>query len=72
MARKAARCHMESMEKISRILLGLARKHRIRAEAGCGSAEDWQRDPLSHPDIAAMSERERADLQFCAGEVCPE
>ncbi len=25
---------------------------------------DWCRDPLSHPDIRRMSERERADLQF--------
>lgn len=24
----------------------------------------WWRDPLSHPDIARMSERERADLPF--------
>lgn len=24
----------------------------------------WCRDPLSHPDIQSMSERERADLQF--------
>ncbi len=25
---------------------------------------DWCKDPLSHPDIDQMSERERADLQF--------
>jgi hypothetical protein len=25
---------------------------------------DWWRDPLSHPDIKAMSERARADLPF--------
>ncbi|MDF0599971.1 hypothetical protein P1J78_04435 [Psychromarinibacter sp. C21-152] len=24
----------------------------------------WRRDPLSHPDIQAMSERELADLPF--------
>ncbi|MCB1394662.1 MAG: hypothetical protein H6898_07925 [Rhodobacter sp.] len=24
----------------------------------------WWRDPLFHPDIARMSERERADLPF--------
>ena len=24
----------------------------------------WRKDPLSHPDIQQMSERERADLQF--------
>ena len=28
------------------------------------SDESWARDPLSHPDISRMSERERADLQF--------
>lgn len=26
--------------------------------------ERWRRDPLSHPDIAAMTERERADLPY--------
>ena len=25
---------------------------------------EWMRDPLSHPDIDAMSERELADLPF--------
>lgn len=32
----------------------------------------WWRDPLSHPDIARMSERERADLPFdpAALEAC--
>jgi hypothetical protein len=24
----------------------------------------WRRDPLSHPDIAVMSERQRADIYF--------
>ncbi len=24
----------------------------------------WVRDPLAHPDIAAMDERQRADLPF--------
>jgi hypothetical protein len=24
----------------------------------------WRRDPLAHPDIKRMTERERADLQF--------
>lgn len=27
---------------------------------------DWDDDPLSHPDIARMSEREKADLPFVA------
>jgi hypothetical protein len=30
------------------------------------------RDPLSHPAIARMSERERADLPFCPARVQPE
>lgn len=25
---------------------------------------DWNRDPLSHPDLEIMSERELADLPF--------
>lgn len=25
----------------------------------------YDRDPLSHPDIARMTEREKADLPFC-------
>ncbi|MDK1384687.1 hypothetical protein QN224_04610 [Sinorhizobium sp. 8-89] len=25
---------------------------------------DWQRDPLQHPDLARMEERELADLPF--------
>jgi len=29
-------------------------------------AEAWRRDPLFHPDVAAMSERELADLPFGA------
>ncbi|MDW3183072.1 MAG: hypothetical protein R8F89_13915 [Roseobacter sp.] len=32
----------------------------------------FERDPLSHPDIARMSERERADLPFCPARVRPE
>jgi hypothetical protein len=44
----------------------------------CGSAavscpeEYWSRDPLSHPDIAKMSERERADLQWAPEKVVSE
>lgn len=26
--------------------------------------DNWVRDPLAHPDIAAMDERQRADLPF--------
>ncbi|MBN8290349.1 hypothetical protein JI664_00060 [Rhodobacter sp. NTK016B] len=32
----------------------------------------WFRDPLSHPDIARMSERERADLPWEPSRICPE
>jgi hypothetical protein len=41
------------------------------------SDEDWMLDPLSHPDVEVMTERELADLPFnrgyreapeCAGE----
>ncbi|HVK90165.1 MAG TPA: hypothetical protein VM468_01930 [Mycoplana sp.] len=28
------------------------------------AAADWLRDPLAHPDIEAMDERQRADLPF--------
>lgn len=30
---------------------------------------DWCKDPLAHPDIRVMSERERADLQFDRGPI---
>ncbi|MDP3895903.1 MAG: hypothetical protein Q8Q62_04435 [Mesorhizobium sp.] len=33
--------------------------HRQRLLDRCG---DFRRDPLAHPDLAAMSERELADL----------
>ncbi|WP_152544622.1 type 2 periplasmic-binding domain-containing protein [Actibacterium mucosum] len=33
---------------------------------------DWTRDPLSHPDIAKMTARERADLQWIAENIAPE
>ncbi|WP_299671212.1 hypothetical protein [uncultured Roseobacter sp.] len=32
----------------------------------------FDRDPLAHPDIARMSERERADLPFCPARVKPD
>jgi len=32
-----------------------------------GKELQWRNDPLSHPDIQKMSERERADLQFNPG-----
>lgn len=39
-------------------------KRWLGAGAKPGTEADWLRDPLSHPDIARMSARERADLQF--------
>ena len=39
------------------------------------AAADWLRDPLAHPDIEAMDERQRADLPFrtfaMAADDCP-
>ncbi|HIP80061.1 MAG TPA: hypothetical protein EYH07_16575 [Kiloniellaceae bacterium] len=32
--------------------------------AGPRSATDWDRDPLSHPALQAMSQRELGDLPF--------
>ncbi|MGJ8532319.1 MAG: hypothetical protein ACSHYC_09055 [Alphaproteobacteria bacterium] len=36
------------------------------------SKDDWSRDPLSHPDLQAMSERELADLPFDPGTIVSE
>jgi hypothetical protein len=33
---------------------------------------NWYRDPLSHPDIARMSQRELADLPFCPERIKPQ
>lgn len=40
---------------------GAERSHSRAATPPCAC---WARDPLSHPDIARMSERERGDLPF--------
>jgi hypothetical protein len=45
--------------KISSILCDLLARHGKHADAGDPS---WIDDPYAHPDIDAMSERERADL----------
>ena len=37
---------------------------RSPTRAAPPSCACWARDPLSHPDIARMSERERGDLPF--------
>jgi hypothetical protein len=47
--------------KIISILRGLS------TATGCADPErkaQWLRDPLAHPDLEAMSERELADLPF--------
>jgi hypothetical protein len=55
---------------------GETRKTSRETSAG---QESWILDPLSHPDVEAMTERELADLPFnrgyrgapeCAGEPC--
>jgi len=58
-------------------LVKLSFVRSLRAHDGAKQRKDmnttqWHRDPLSHPDIARMSERERADLQFIPGAVKPE
>ncbi len=40
--------------------------------SACVAPEAWWRDPLSHPAIRAMTERERADLPFRPEDVLPE
>jgi hypothetical protein len=41
------------------------RRYRFRSETACASnAAAWRRDPLCHPDIRKMSERELSDLPF--------
>ncbi|RVM11469.1 hypothetical protein CN116_10620 [Sinorhizobium meliloti] len=34
------------------------------SESVRGLASDWMRDPLQHPDLSRMDERELADLPF--------
>lgn len=36
------------------------------------SKVDWSKDPLSHPDLQVMSERELADLPFDPGTIVSE
>ncbi|MDZ5697976.1 hypothetical protein [Chelativorans sp. M5D2P16] len=47
------------------------RREAFRAiEEYAEEREKWCRDPLSHPDIAAMSQRELADLPFRRDIAC--
>ena len=38
----------------------------------CPGADDWRRDPLSHPDLRRMSLRELADLPFDPRDIAPD
>lgn len=50
--------------KIISTLLGLSTATaRVQRQA----RSEWLRDPLAHPDLEAMSERELADLPFSRG-----
>jgi hypothetical protein len=50
--------------KIISTLLGLSTATaRVQRQA----RPEWLRDPLAHPDLDAMSERELADLPFSRG-----
>ena len=49
--------------KIISILLGLSSKPTL-ANGDAERRAEWIRDPLSHPALEVMSERELADLPF--------
>jgi uncharacterized protein YjiS (DUF1127 family) len=51
----------EYVMKIISILLGLSMKP---SDDSCECRADWLRDPLAHPALDSMSERELADLAF--------
>ncbi|MDD9721187.1 hypothetical protein PVW51_10795 [Sulfitobacter sp. PR48] len=53
-------------------LFGWFSRDRRKARAEAHARALWGRDPLSHPDIARMTERERADLQFQPSCIAPE
>ena len=55
------------MKRILRWIGGIVPRPGPR-EAG-GDACRWRRDPLAHPALRAMSQRELADLQFQAEKV---
>lgn len=47
-----------------KFLLFLLRPAPVRPEADPDQQRQWLRDPLSHPVLGAMSQRELADLPF--------
>ena len=52
------------VQRVRRFILRLG---RVRPDD-----DKWWRDPLSHPDIQAMSERQRADLPFDPHKIRPD
>ncbi|MGX5667364.1 hypothetical protein ACWKW9_15460 [Rhizobium daejeonense] len=56
------------MLKIFLNFLNLFRSSEQRSEF----CAEWIRDPLSHPQIAAMGERRRADLPFDPRAIPPQ
>jgi hypothetical protein len=60
---------LEDKEMIKLFLSAFAYIRRLRmtlhaAEEYLQEQEVWRRDPLAHPDIRRMSERQIADLPF--------
>lgn len=50
-----------------KFLWSLARSRSIGRPQPQDDEEIWRRDPLAHPALQAMSERELADLPLAAG-----
>jgi hypothetical protein len=50
--------------KIISILSRLSTASGKKPARPAGDVPDWIRDPLAHPDLEAMSERELGDLPF--------
>ena len=53
-------------------LIRLGAAQRRQSGRSTGFALDYSRDPLSQPEIAKMSERERADLPFDPYRIKPD
>lgn len=60
------------MLKTLQSLLAQLRTHRpTSAEADWTPCEIWRRDPLSHPELHRMSQRQLADLPMDPRRVLP-
>jgi hypothetical protein len=58
--------------KIISILRSLSTAAEVGERRRSTEPAEWLRDPLAHPDLDAMSERELADLPFArSGPVMP-